>query len=54
MGLSGLWVGLTVSLVYCAVAGTILALKTDWDREVRKVMERVEADGRKRALDNEA
>ena len=44
MGLQGLWLGLTLSLVYCAVVGTMLCLNADWDREVRKVLERLEVD----------
>ena len=42
MGLSGLWIGLTVSLVYCAFFGTLLCVRADWDREVWKVMQRLE------------
>ncbi|KAF7761744.1 hypothetical protein Agabi119p4_9736 [Agaricus bisporus var. burnettii] len=44
MGLHGLWYGLTVSLVYCAVAGTWLALKTDWQHQVDKVQRRLAAE----------
>jgi len=44
MGLYGLWYGLTVSLIYCSLVGVWLGLKTDWDREVAKVRERLEAD----------
>ncbi|KAI0318084.1 MATE efflux family protein [Amylostereum chailletii] len=44
MGLHGLWIGLTVSLVYAAVAGIYLTLVTDWNKEVRKVMERLEIE----------
>ena len=44
MGLSGLWLGLTASLVYCAVFGTYLCLRTNWNAEVKKVLERVERD----------
>ncbi|KAI0031948.1 MATE efflux family protein [Vararia minispora EC-137] len=45
-GLHGLWYGLTVSLVYSAVAGVYLALTTDWAKEVRKVEERLEESGK--------
>lgn len=41
MGLHGLWYGLTVSLVYCAVVGTWLALRTDWQHQVDKVQKRL-------------
>ncbi|KAH9896671.1 MATE efflux family protein [Cubamyces lactineus] len=44
MQLHGLWVGLTVSLVYCAAVGVWLCLRTDWEREVEKVRVRLEAD----------
>ncbi|KAI0330061.1 MATE efflux family protein [Cubamyces sp. BRFM 1775] len=44
MQLHGLWVGLTVSLVYCAAVGVWLCLRTDWEREVEKVRMRLEAD----------
>ncbi|KAG5634975.1 hypothetical protein H0H81_000164 [Sphagnurus paluster] len=42
MQLHGLWIGLTVSLVYCSFFGTFLCLRTDWDREVCKVAQRIE------------
>ena len=41
MKLVGLWIGLTVSLVYCASVGVYMNLKTDWDHEVEKVRTRV-------------
>ncbi|EDR01957.1 multidrug/Oligosaccharidyl-lipid/Polysaccharide flippase, partial [Laccaria bicolor S238N-H82] len=41
MKLHGLWYGLTISLVYCAVLGTIICLRSDWDHEVDKVMNRL-------------
>ena len=44
MHLHGLWIGLTISLVYSAVAGVWIALRTDWDHEVEKVRVRLEAD----------
>ncbi|KAF8630233.1 hypothetical protein AX15_003035 [Amanita polypyramis BW_CC] len=44
IGLHGLWLGLTVSLIYCATLGTYLCLRTDWEREVKKVMDRVKKD----------
>ncbi|KAI1798396.1 MATE efflux family protein [Ganoderma leucocontextum] len=53
MELDGLWIGLTVSLVYCAAVGVWLCLNTDWEREVEKVRIRLEAD-RKAADDGEA
>lgn len=46
MGLHGLWIGLTVSLIYCSVFGTILCVRTDWDREVWKVTQRLKAQDR--------
>ncbi|KAJ6571996.1 mate-domain-containing protein [Mycena capillaripes] len=48
LGLHGLWIGLTVSLVYCAVFGTLLCVRTDWDREVRKVVARITAESKAR------
>jgi len=44
MGLHGLWLGLTVALVYGSSVGVWMGLKTDWDREVQKVQKRLEAD----------
>ncbi|KAJ7594178.1 mate-domain-containing protein [Mycena floridula] len=46
LGLYGLWIGLTVSLVYCGFLGTWISLKTDWDKEVWKVGERLERERR--------
>ncbi|KAJ3912424.1 hypothetical protein F5877DRAFT_20147, partial [Lentinula edodes] len=43
-GLQGLWTGLTVSLVYCAVLRTILCLMTDWEHKVDKVRARMQAE----------
>ena len=42
--LHGLWIGLSVSLTYAAAAGVWLCLRTDWDRQVQKVRNRLAAD----------
>ena len=42
--LVGLWIGLTVSLVYAAGFGVWICLRTDWDYQVQKVRERLAAD----------
>lgn len=43
LGLPGLWTGLIVAtLLYGVAMGTYLWLTTDWDREVKKVLIRVE------------
>ena len=44
MGLSGLWVGLTVALVSTSVVGGMIILRADWNYEVKKVMDRLESD----------
>ncbi|KII84673.1 hypothetical protein PLICRDRAFT_357130 [Plicaturopsis crispa FD-325 SS-3] len=49
MELHGLWVGLTVSLVYCAAWGVGMCLRTDWVREVAKVQERIDAEAKRSA-----
>uniref|UniRef100_A0A0W0G3A4 MATE efflux family protein n=1 Tax=Moniliophthora roreri TaxID=221103 RepID=A0A0W0G3A4_MONRR len=41
LGLHGLWIGLTISLIYCSAIGSMLCLRTDWDREAAKVAERI-------------
>ncbi|KAJ3725316.1 mate-domain-containing protein [Lentinula raphanica] len=51
-GLRGLWIGLTVSLVYCAVIGTALCLATDWKHELDKVQARVQAEDRRNQQEN--
>ena len=45
MNLSGLWVGLTIALVFTSGLGGPLALWVDWDHEVKKVMDRMESEG---------
>ncbi|RDB18717.1 hypothetical protein Hypma_014757 [Hypsizygus marmoreus] len=50
MKLHGLWIGLTVSLVYCAVFGTLLCVRTDWDREVWKVAQRLKEQDKVRRM----
>ena len=44
MGLHGLWYGLTIALVYGSTVGVWMGLNVDWDREVQKVQQRLEAD----------
>ena len=44
MGLWGLWIGLTVALVCTSTVGGLIVLWSDWDREMEKVMERLEGD----------
>ncbi|KAH9855642.1 MATE efflux family protein [Lenzites betulinus] len=46
MRLHGLWIGLTVSLVYSAAVGVAISLRTDWEREVEKVRIRLEEDAK--------
>jgi len=54
MQLHGLWIGLTVSLVYCATIGVWICVRTDWEREVEKVRKRVAADQKAGSDDVEA
>jgi MATE family multidrug resistance protein len=49
LGLHGLWIGLTVSLVYSATFGTLISYRTDWDTERRRVSDRLEADNKRRS-----
>ncbi|KAI0825956.1 MATE efflux family protein [Irpex lacteus] len=42
--LVGLWIGLTISLVYAAGFGVWICLRTDWDYQVQKVKARIAAD----------
>jgi Na+-driven multidrug efflux pump len=44
MKLWGLWTGLTTALVYASVFGTYFCLKTDWNGEVKKALDRIKAD----------
>jgi MATE family multidrug resistance protein len=44
LGLAGLWIGLTLSLVYCAALGSWVCLRTDWAKELRKVEARLAND----------
>ncbi|TFK41570.1 MATE efflux family protein [Crucibulum laeve] len=48
LGLHGLWIGLTIALVYCAVFGTVFCLRTDWDYEAKKVYDRLKAEDKVR------
>lgn len=51
MKLHGLWIGLTLSLVYCSVLGIIICLRSDWEYEVKKVMNRLKAEAKAREED---
>lgn len=51
LGLHGLWLGLTFSLVYSALIGTWICVRTDWDREVAKVVLRVKNEDKVRAME---
>ena len=44
MDLWGLWIGLTVALVFAGAVGSFTVLKADWDYEVTKVMDRLGDD----------
>lgn len=44
LGIYGLWIGLTLSLIYCSFIGTCVCLRTDWDKEVKKVFQRLKED----------
>lgn len=45
MGLVGLWVGLTLALVYCSAWGIYLCITADWQKEVRTVLDRLAGYG---------
>jgi MATE family multidrug resistance protein len=44
LGLHGLWIAFTVSLVFSATGGSSLCISTDWDKEVKKVQDRLATD----------
>lgn len=46
MELYGLWIGLAVALLYGAVFSAWLVLRTDWNREIQRVADRLAADNR--------
>lgn len=43
LALCGLWIGLTLSLVYSSIVGLYICLQTDWHKEVHKVESRLVA-----------
>jgi MATE family multidrug resistance protein len=44
MKLWGLWIGLTIALLFTSVIGGLIVLWADWDHEVKKVMDRLESE----------
>lgn len=54
MGVHGLWLGLTFSLIYSAVIGTWICIRSNWPKEVRKVMARLKEEERVRVLEIES
>ena len=44
LGLVGIWMGLSISLLYNCIIGIYLIVRTNWEEEVRKVMERIERE----------
>ncbi|KAG2140585.1 MATE efflux family protein [Suillus clintonianus] len=46
MGLVGLWVGITVSLIYCSFWGTYLCITADWQKDVQKVLDRLAVESK--------
>lgn len=54
LGLHGLWLGLTFSLVYSALIGTWICLRSNWPKEVAKVMARLKEEERVRVLEIES
>ncbi|KAF5385183.1 hypothetical protein D9615_000933 [Tricholomella constricta] len=53
LGLNGLWIGLTTTLVYNSAIGTILCFKTDWNEEVVRVVKRLAEEERLRKVADE-
>ncbi|KAG0697233.1 MATE efflux family protein [Suillus ampliporus] len=54
MGLVGLWLGLTVSLVYCSAWGIYMCVTADWQKEVTKVLDRMAVETKKVEDDDES
>lgn len=52
-GLYGLWWGLNFALACAALLGVYLCLSTDWQKEVEKVMARLELDKAHRGVTDE-
>lgn len=48
MKLPGLWCGLTAALLYTSTLSIWICLRTDWNREVQKVAERLAIDNKYR------
>lgn len=44
MGLEGLWIGLSLALLYCAFGSCWIVFRADWGREVEKAAERLGRD----------
>jgi MATE family multidrug resistance protein len=49
IGVMGLWMGITVALVYCSAWGTYLCISADWQKEVRKALGRLAFDSKNQA-----
>ena len=44
MALYGLWIGLSVALLYGSIVTVWIILRTDWELEIQKVAERLARD----------